>query len=132
MNCPICGITIESGYISAYNRLCWTPEGEIAKGVTKWAKSENSIVLAEFFLFVQRQLRRIIVHIARRYLLIQTSKKIAYGQVSVCSYFLDLRYLIKRTVYRINITKQIISIIPQISIAPFAYLYSSMTDTLSA
>lgn len=51
MNCPICGITIESGYISAYNRLCWTPDGEIAKGVTKWAKSENSIVLAEF-LFV--------------------------------------------------------------------------------
>ncbi len=38
------------GYISASNRLCWTPEGEKNRGGTKWAKSHNSIILAEYYL----------------------------------------------------------------------------------
>lgn len=50
MNCPYCNNEMKRGYISAYNRLSWTPEGEIARGATKWAKSPNSILLADYFL----------------------------------------------------------------------------------
>lgn len=50
MNCPYCNNEMKRGYISAYNRLSWTPEGEIARGATKWAQSPNSILLAEYFL----------------------------------------------------------------------------------
>ena len=41
---------MRKGVISAYNRLNWTPENETNRGATKWAKSPNSIVLAEYFL----------------------------------------------------------------------------------
>lgn len=50
MTCPYCKNEMKSGYISAYNRLSWTPEGERVQGGTKWAKSPSSIVLAEYFL----------------------------------------------------------------------------------
>lgn len=49
MLCPYCNKEMKKGYISAYNRLCWTPEGETAHGATKWAKSRNSVMLAEYF-----------------------------------------------------------------------------------
>ena len=51
MNCPYCNREMEKGYISAYNRLCLTPDGETARGATKWSKSQNSIMLAEYFFF---------------------------------------------------------------------------------
>ena len=50
MNCPYCNGEMRKGFISAYNRLNWTPENETNRGATKWAKSPNSIVLAEYFL----------------------------------------------------------------------------------
>ena len=46
--CPYCNSEMKSGYISAYNRLCWTPDGETVHGATKWAKSQNSVILAEY------------------------------------------------------------------------------------
>lgn len=49
MLCPYCNKGMKKGYISAYNRLCWTPEGETARGATKWARSQNSIMLAEYY-----------------------------------------------------------------------------------
>lgn len=49
MLCPYCNNEMKHGYISAYNRLCWTPKGETAHGATKWAKSPKSVVLAEYF-----------------------------------------------------------------------------------
>ena len=49
MKCPYCNGDMKKGYISAYNRLNWTPENETNRGATKWAKSPNSIVLAEYF-----------------------------------------------------------------------------------
>ncbi len=49
MICPYCKKEMKPGSISAYNRLSWTPEGERAQGGTKWAKSPNGIVLAEWF-----------------------------------------------------------------------------------
>lgn len=51
MNCPYCNSEMKHGYISAYNRLCWTPEGETARGATKWARSQNSVMLAEYYFF---------------------------------------------------------------------------------
>lgn len=50
MTCPYCKKEMKYGSISAYNRLSWTPEGERACGGTKWAKSPNGVVLAEYFL----------------------------------------------------------------------------------
>lgn len=50
MTCPYCKKEMKNGSISAYNRLSWTPEGESVRGGTKWAKSPNGIVLAEWFL----------------------------------------------------------------------------------
>ncbi len=48
--CPYCNEKMQRGYISAQNRLCWTPEGETDRGSTLWSKSPNSIVLAEYYL----------------------------------------------------------------------------------
>lgn len=49
MICPYCKKEMKQGSISAYNRLCWTPNGETSHGATKWAKSKNSLILAEYF-----------------------------------------------------------------------------------
>lgn len=48
MNCPYCKQIMKRGYISAYNRLNWTPENETNHGATKWAKSPHSVLLAEY------------------------------------------------------------------------------------
>lgn len=53
MNCPYCGKEMRLGQICAGNLLTWTPDGEHARGGTRWAKSPNSIVLAKYYLLTQ-------------------------------------------------------------------------------
>ena len=50
MKCPYCYKEMMIGQINADNLLSWTPEGESARGGTRWAKSPNSIVLARYYL----------------------------------------------------------------------------------
>lgn len=52
MRCRICGIEMNKGTIEADNRLCWIPENETVTGITKWSKSPNSIILAEWFFLI--------------------------------------------------------------------------------
>lgn len=48
--CPYCGKPSRKGYISAQNRLVWTPEKETNRGPTVWSTSRNSVVLSEYWL----------------------------------------------------------------------------------
>lgn len=50
MKCPYCNAQMKFGRIEADNRLTWTPDGERSMGKTRWAKSPNSIILAEYYL----------------------------------------------------------------------------------
>lgn len=50
MECPYCKRKMKSGTIQADNLLAWTPEGESSAGVTRWSKSKNAVVLANYYL----------------------------------------------------------------------------------
>jgi len=50
MKCPYCNAQMKTGQIEADNRLTWKPKGERSMGKTRWAKSSNSVILAEYFL----------------------------------------------------------------------------------
>lgn len=49
MKCPYCDSEMKLGTINASNLLSWTPDGEAASGVTRWAKSPNAVVLAKWY-----------------------------------------------------------------------------------
>lgn len=52
MICPYCNNDMNLGSIQTDNLLSWTPDGESPIGATRWAKSPNSIVLANYFMLV--------------------------------------------------------------------------------
>ena len=74
MNCPYCKQIMKRGYISAYNRLNWTPENETNHGATKWAKSPNSVLLAEYpfigaatvLAFYRKKKKKVIIDVSER------------------------------------------------------------------
>ena len=49
MKCPYCGNEMRFGRIKADQLLSWTPDGEYDRGVTRWSKSPNSVVLAKYY-----------------------------------------------------------------------------------
>lgn len=49
MKCPYCDREMKLGTINASNLLSWTPDGESASGITRWAKSPNAVVLAKWY-----------------------------------------------------------------------------------
>lgn len=49
MKCPYCGKEMKEGYIQASSLLAWTPKNETPVGVTRWAKSPNSVTLAKWY-----------------------------------------------------------------------------------
>ena len=49
MKCPYCQKGMRFGHISASNVLAWTPDGESAAGFTRWARSENSVLLGKWY-----------------------------------------------------------------------------------
>ena len=49
MKCPYCQKEMLFGHISASNVLAWTPDGESAVGFTRWARSENSVLLGKWY-----------------------------------------------------------------------------------
>ncbi len=72
MICPYCKANMELGQIEADNLLSWKPDCERRTGATRWAKSANSIVLAEYFLlapasvdaFYCKECKKIIIDIS--------------------------------------------------------------------
>lgn len=49
MKCPYCQKEMRLGRITASNVLAWTPDGESASGFTRWARSENSVLLGKWY-----------------------------------------------------------------------------------
>ena len=49
MKCPYCQKEMRFGHISASNVLAWSPDGESAFGFTRWARSENSVLLGKWY-----------------------------------------------------------------------------------
>ena len=49
MKCPYYQKEMRFGHISASNVLAWTPDGESAVGFTRWARSENSVLLGKWY-----------------------------------------------------------------------------------
>lgn len=53
MNCPYCNNEMKAGSIDVHDTLSWSPEGELRKGGTKWAKAKGGIVLASYALLLR-------------------------------------------------------------------------------
>ena len=50
MKCPYCGEAMAPGRIEADNLLQWIPDGERARGSTRWARAPHGVVLAKYAL----------------------------------------------------------------------------------